>query len=86
MPDKAGNALTDPVPARVQAIADKIGDAPLAWNEKEDGSIVIVFNTKGKQTFEKVSEVEETFDHVIHTKAEAEEVVKTLPPRRKKGK
>lgn len=80
MPDKAGNAQTDRVPARVQAIADKIGDAPLAWNEKEDGSIVIIFNSKGKQTFEKVEE----FEKVIHTKAEAQEVVKTLPTRTKK--
>ncbi len=80
MPDKTGNALTDRVPARVQAIADKIGDAPLAWRECEDGSIVIVFNSKGKQTFEKVEE----FDHIIHTKAEAQEVVKTLTPRKKK--
>lgn len=80
MPDKAGNAQTDRVPARVQAIADKIGDVPLAWNEKEDGSIIIVFNSKGKQTFAKVEE----FEHIIHTKAEAQEVVKTLPPRTKK--
>lgn len=80
MPDKTGTAGIDRVPARVQAIADKIGDAPLAWREREDGSIVIVFNSKGKQTFEKVEE----FDHIIHTKAEAQEVVKTLPPRRKK--
>lgn len=79
MPDKAGNAQTDRVPARVQVIADKIGDAPLAWNEKENGDIIIVFNTKGKQTFESIP-----FEKAIHTKQEAEEAVKSLPPRKKK--
>lgn len=80
MPDKPGNILTDKIPARVQALADQVGDQVVAWNEKEDGSVVIVFNSKGKQTFEKIE-----FEKFIHTKAEAEQVVKTLP-HHKKGK
>jgi hypothetical protein len=66
--------------ARVLALAKEIGDEPIAWVEHEDGSILIVFNQKGKRTFEKESEIEEAFT-VIHTKAEAEEVVKTLTPK-----
>ena len=42
------------IPARVAALAAQVGDTPLDWKEREDGSIVIVFNSKGKQTFEPV--------------------------------
>lgn len=40
------------IPARVAALAAQVGDTPLDWKEREDGSIVIVFNSKGKRTFE----------------------------------
>ena len=43
--------MTDHLPARVQALAEQIKDTPLAWNERADGSIVIVFSNKGKLTF-----------------------------------
>lgn len=39
------------IPPRVMELAAQIGDTPLAWKEHEDGSIVIVFGSKGKQTF-----------------------------------
>lgn len=69
------------VPARVLALAEQIGDQPLAWKEHDDGSIVIVFNSKGKRTFVKESEedIAEVLT-VIHTKAEAEEAVAKLTP------
>ena len=44
--------MTDHLPARVQALAEQIKDTPLAWNERADGSIVIVFSNKGKLTFD----------------------------------
>lgn len=68
------------VPLRVLALAEQIGDEPIAWKEHEDGSIVIVFNSKGKRAFLKDAEQFEEVLTVIHTKAEAEEVVKTLTP------
>lgn len=69
--------MTDTIPARVKALALQIGDEPIAWNEREDGSIVIVFNQKGKQTFEP----EKTLPHpIIHTNEEAKAVVETLTP------
>ena len=40
-----------PLPARVKALAMQIMDEPLSWNERADGSIVIVFCNKGKHTF-----------------------------------
>jgi hypothetical protein len=63
------------IPARVLALAEQIGDIPLAWNEHEDGSIVIVFNSKGKQAFEPEKKP------IIHTKADAVEAVATLTPK-----
>ena len=44
--------MTTTIPARVLALAKQINDEPIAWNEREDGSIVIVFCNKGKHTFE----------------------------------
>lgn len=72
------------VPARVLALAEQIGDQPIAWKEHDDGSIVIVFNSKGKRTFEKESEqdIEEVLT-VIHTKADAEAAVSKLTPTHK---
>lgn len=69
------------VPARVLALADQVGDQPIAWKEHDDGSVVIVFNSKGKRTFlrESVEEVE-TVLTVIHTKADAEAAVSKLTP------
>lgn len=72
------------MPARVKALAEKIGDEPLDWSEKPDGSIVIVFCNKGKQTF--MPEPEEKPRPIIHTKAEAEEAVSGLPKRKAKEK
>lgn len=43
--------MTKTIPARVKALALQIGDEPIDWNERKDGSIVIVFCNKGKQTF-----------------------------------
>ena len=43
--------MPDHIPARVQALAAQINDEPLSWNERADGSIVIVFCNKGKLTF-----------------------------------
>ena len=86
MPDKRGSiAEGSHIPARVAAIAAHIEDIPDAWNEKEDGSVVIVFSTKGKQTFERTYQVhvQEFAKPIIHTKAEAEEVAQTLPPKAK---
>lgn len=40
------------IPARIAALAAQVGDTPLDWKEREDGSIVIVFCNKGKKTFE----------------------------------
>ena len=40
------------IPARVQALAEKAGGNPIAWNGKADGSIVIVFEDGRKLTFE----------------------------------
>jgi hypothetical protein len=69
------------VPARVLALAEQIGDQAIAWKEHDDGSIVIVFNSKGKQTFSKDSEEEfEEVLTVIHTKADAEAAVAKLTP------
>ncbi len=70
--------MTDTIPARVKALALQIGDEPIAWNEREDGSIVIVFNQKGKQTFE--PEVKAELPKIIHTNEEAKAVVETLTP------
>lgn len=72
----------DPIPERVKKVAELIGSDPLAWREKEDGSIVIVFSTKGKHTFP--PEPAPEFKPIIHTRQEAAEVVKTLPPKSKK--
>lgn len=75
------------IPARVMAISQQIGDQPIAWKEHDDGSVVIVFNSKGKQTFTRdyVIEVpDKSFTPIIHTNKEAEEIVKTLPPKKKK--
>jgi hypothetical protein len=84
----------DQTPARVLAIAEQIGDQAIAWRECENGNIVIVFNMKGKQTFDKGFEIvkpEKVFAPIIHTKEEAQEAVETLPPAhtpqpKKKGK
>ena len=72
--------MTDIIPARVKALALQIGDEPIAWNEREDGSIVIVFNQKGKQTFEPEIKAETLPRHIIHTNEEARAVVETLTP------
>lgn len=71
------------VPARVLALAKQVSDQPIAWKEHDDGSVVIVFNSKGKRTFlrESVEEVDAVLT-VIHTKADAEEAVAKLTPRR----
>jgi len=71
------------VPARALALSEKIGDAPISWKEHDDGSVTIVFCNKGKQKFEKIEQLEEIAESytVIRTKAEAEEVVKTLTPK-----
>ena len=69
--------MTDTIPARVKALALQIGDEPIAWNEREDGSIVIVFNQKGKQTFEPEKALPRP---IIHTNEEAKAVVETLTP------
>ncbi len=69
------------IPARVIALAEQFGDTPLSWREHEDGSITIVFNSKGKHKFQKQGEEEiaEVLT-IIHTKSEAEQAVKTLTP------
>lgn len=59
------------IPARVAALAAQINDEPIAWNERADGSIVIVFNQKGKQTF-----LPET---VLPAKAEEREAKQRTP-------
>jgi hypothetical protein len=46
--------MADQIPARVAALAAQIGDEPIAWNERTDGSITIVFCNKGKHTFDPV--------------------------------
>ena len=87
--DKRGSiAEGSHLPARIAAIATHIGDKAIAWNEREDGSVVIVFNQKGKQTFEKDYKipVKEFAKPVIHTKQEAVETVESLPPKHKKEK
>jgi len=66
----------DPTPARVLAIAEQIGDQAIAWRECENGNIVIVFNQKGKQTFDP----EKKLPNIIHTNKEAQAVVETLTP------
>jgi len=66
--------------ARVLALAKEIGDEPFAWEEREDGSVLIVFTNKGKRLFEPEPK------KIIHTKKEAEEAVKTLPPKKNKEK
>jgi len=73
------------IPARVMALAAKIGDEPIAWSvEGEDGSITIVFCNKGKMKFLAEPVVEpEVFETVIHTNEEAQEAVKTLAPTHK---
>lgn len=85
----------DPTPARVLAIAEQIGDQAVAWSERENGNIVIVFGMKGKQTFTKDFEIEKPGKvfaprSVIHTNQEAQAVVETLTPphtpRPRKGK
>ena len=43
------------IPARIQALAEKAGGNPIAWNGKADGSIVIVFEDGRKLTFEPMS-------------------------------
>ena len=62
--------------ARVLAIAKRIGDEAIAWHEYEDGHVVIVFNQKGKQSFEP----EKKLPNIIHTNKEAQAVVETLTP------
>jgi predicted transcriptional regulator len=71
-------------PSRVLAIAEQFGDTPIAWREHENGSVTIVFNSKGKHKFEKEGEEEiaEVLT-VIRTNSEAEQVVKTLTPSHK---
>lgn len=69
--------MTDTIPARVLALAKQINDEPIAWNERADGSIVIVFNQKGKQTFEPEKPLPRP---IIHTNEEAQAVVETLTP------
>jgi hypothetical protein len=72
-------------PARVVAIAAKIGDEPIAWSpDRADGSVTIVFCNKGKMTFQAEQIFEpEVFEVVIHTNEEAQEAVKTLAPTHK---
>jgi len=87
MPDKSGRlADGDRVPARVAAIAAQIGDEAIAWNEHEDGTVVIVFNQKGKRTFERDFEIlvpNKVFAKpAIHTNEDAQEAVETLTPAR----
>jgi replicative superfamily II helicase len=75
--------MDTPIPARVLALAKEIDDKPLAWNEREDGSVVIVFCNKGKLTFEpekKLPKIMHSIHSVIHTKEEAQEAVETLTP------
>lgn len=72
--------MTDTIPARVLALAKLIDDEPIAWSEREDGSIVIVFNQKGKQTFEPEIKPEPLPRPIIHTNEEAQAVVQTLTP------
>lgn len=72
----------DRIPARVFALAKKVGDKPLAWKEYADGSITIVFCNKGKRIFQKESEVS-AFEDVMHTNEDAQEVVQTLTPTHK---
>lgn len=69
--------MNNTIPARVKALALQIGDEPIDWNEREDGSIVIVFNQKGKRIFDKVPELPRP---IIHTNEEAQAVVETLTP------
>lgn len=79
--------MTNPIPARVKALALLIGDEPIAWKEREDGSIVIVFNQKGKRVFELEEQaailprpIMHSIHSVIHTNEEAQAVVETLTP------
>ena len=72
--------MTDTIPARVLALAKLIDDEPIAWNEREDGSIVIVFCNKGKRTFEPEIKAETLLRPIIHTNEEAKAVVETLTP------
>lgn len=69
--------MNNTIPARVLALAKQINDEPIAWSEREDGSIVIVFNQKGKQTFEPEKPLPRP---IIHTNEEAQAVVQTLTP------
>ena len=72
------------IPGRVLALAALIGDEPIGWSpEREDGSITIVFRSKGKMRFEPEPTIEPevpSFEPIIHTNEDAQEVVKTLTP------
>ena len=71
------------IPDRVRAIAEQVGDTPLSWKEHEDGTITVVFNSKGKRVFDKLPPSIGEVITVIHTNSEAEEAVKTLTPSHK---
>lgn len=44
--------MTDkPLPANVQTRATEIGDTPLDWGERADGTLWIVFCNKGKHIY-----------------------------------
>jgi hypothetical protein len=76
--------MSEKIPARVLAIAEKVQDEPLAWKEHADGSVTIVFCNKGKQTFEANQVIEvPAFENVIHTNEDAQEAVQTLAPTHK---
>ena len=79
------------IPARVLAIAEKIEDSPLDWKENNDGSIVIIFQNKGKLMFMPDFGADDPIPHpafsgVIYTNEDAQEAVKTLAPAKPKNK
>lgn len=76
--------MSEKIPARVLAIAEKVQDEPLAWKEHADGSVTIVFCNKGKRLFQKESETEiPAFEDVIRTNEDAQDAIQTLAPTHK---
>lgn len=72
--------MPDKIPARVAALAEKIGDSVLDWKEYPNGDITIVFNSKGKRTFQRESVTEES---VTGAKEQTPAPVQTKKPKEK---
>ena len=82
--------MSEPVhiPATSAALSAQVNGNPIKWRTESDAVTIIIFEDGRKLTFNKTGEEEipAEFAEIIHTKAEAVEAVKTLPPKSQRKK